>query len=376
MKTTLLSFLLLFILFSCSDEEVQTVSAQFDVSGKFLAPNGTDPISNAKISAYDNETLVNQTLTNAKGEFVIPLNKGDYNLIMNKGKFKTEKSISVNGDLNLDSTTIEILPNIGVVTGHFDNIESVLYSVGLFNPITNEPLFDIIEGNMFARANNSTSKHLQHSSSQTKNAQDNPYLAPNTSFHFGDLMNDPALLATYDILFLNCGLSESMESNSSILTDYVNNGGILYATDWAIGYLQDITNNGTYYITPLIPEKSGNSVSTTATILDDTLNDWLFLNFGISVDETVVIDEFLPAWQVIDSFDNTTTISWLNGEVNYDDATNTAVTQNKDLAFTFLHGNGAVLYSSFHTENDEADFSIVDRVMEFLVFEMSDLQNY
>jgi hypothetical protein len=47
----------------------------------------------------------------------------------------------------LANTRIETLPNIAVVTGEYDNIESVLYSIGLFNPITGAPLFDIIDGN-------------------------------------------------------------------------------------------------------------------------------------------------------------------------------------------------------------------------------------
>lgn len=375
MKSTLLSFLMLFVLFSCNkDEEIQTAEAEFAVSGKFLAPNDTDPIPNAKVSAYVNNELVNQTLTDAEGKFTIPLNRGDFHLVLNKGKFKTEKDITVEGDMTLESYKIETFPNIGVVTGSYDNIESVLYSIGLFNPVTGDPLFDIIEGNAFTRMANAGHKHDLHSSHQANRTQNNPLLNPNTSFHFGDLMADPALLASYDIIFLNCGLNESLESNSSVLTDYVNNGGILYATDWAAGYLEDITNSGANYITPLDPEKSGNSLTTTATILDGTLSDWLLLNFGISVDDTVVIDEFLPAWQVVDSYDSATTISWLSGEVNYDDATNTAVTATKDLAFTFIHGNGAVLYSSFHTENNEADFSDVDRIMEFLVFEMSDIE--
>ena len=326
---------MLFVLFSCNkDEEIQTAEAEFAVSGKFLAPNDTDPIPNAKVSAYVNNELVNQTLTDAEGKFTIPLNRGDFHLVLNKGKFKTEKDITVEGDMTLESYKIETFPNIGVVTGSYDNIESVLYSIGLFNPVTGDPLFDIIEGNAFTRMANTGHKHTLHSSHQANRTQNNPLLNPNTSFHFGDLMADPALLASYDIIFLNCGLNESLESNSSVLTDYVNNGGILYATDWAAGYLEDITNSGANYITPLDPEKSGNSLTTTATILDGTLSDWLLLNFGISVDDTVVIDEFLPAWQVVDSYDSATTISWLSGEVNYDDATNTAVTATKDLAFT------------------------------------------
>ncbi|MFT5847033.1 hypothetical protein [Psychroserpens sp.] len=98
------------------------------------------------------------------------------------------------------------------------------------------------------------------------------------------------------------------------------------------------------------------------------------MNFGISINNTVEIDDFLASWQVIDSYDSNTTISWLNGPVTYWDDTNTEISGNKDLAFTFLHGDGAVFYSSFHSENNEIeDFSDVDRIMQFLVFEILDI---
>lgn len=159
-----------------------------------------------------------------------------------------------------------------------------------------------------------------------------------------------------------------------VFFNYVMNGGILYATDWASSYLDAITNSGTDYLTPLTPEKSGVSTRTVATILDGDLCAWLLVNFGISINDTVEIDDFLISWQVIDSYDSNTTISWLNGPVIYWDETNTEISENKDLAFTILHGDGAVFYSSFHTENNLIDeFSDVDRIMRFLVFEMSDI---
>ena len=77
---------------------------------------------------------------------------------------------------------------------------------------------------------------------------------------------------------------------------------------------------------------------------------------------------------MVDSYDASTTISWLNGTVDYRDDTNTTVTENKGLAFTFLLGQGAIFYSSFHTENEAFDFTTTDRVMEYLVFEMTDIE--
>ncbi len=188
-------------------------------------------------------------------------------------------------------------------------------------------------------------------------------------------MSDQGLLDAYDIVFLNCGLSEAYIDDSGVLEAYVANGGILYTTDWAAGYLNAITNSGADYLTPFTPEKSGISTTTIATILDGDLSEWLLLNYGISINDTVEIDDFLNSWQVIDSYDNSTTISWLNGPVTYWDETGADVSEDKDLAFTFLHGEGGVFYSSFHTENNDVEnVTDVERIMQFLVFEMSDLQ--
>ena len=99
------------------------------------------------------------------------------------------------------------------------------------------------------------------------------------------------------------------------------------------------------------------------------------MNFNITLsnDDTILLDEFLPGWQVVDAANDATVISWFNGPVEYRDNNNDSVQQNKDLAFTFQVGEGGVFYSSFHTENHDDGFSTVDRLLEYLVFELSSL---
>ncbi len=375
MKSYLLLLLSCLILVACNKDDSSESTEEFTVTGEFFTPNSLDPVSGAHVRAYVDGQLQSQTSTDAQGKFAIDLNRGDYNLVINKGKFKSERTITVDRNFSLDSIAIESLPNIAVVTGSYDNIESVLYSIGLFNPVTSEPLFDIIDGSGFLdRQSVGHSKH-QHGRQTLERNSDNPLLQPNVDFNFEDLISDQELLGGYDIVFLNCGVNESYEDQSDALDTYVSNGGILYATDWASGYLDAITNSGADYITPYVPEKSGTSTSTVATILNDDLNDWLLQNFNITIDQTVLIDDFLYSWQVIDTYDSNTAISWLNGPVSYTDDTGTEVFEDKDLAFTFLHGEGAVLYSSFHTENHDVDeVTDVERIMQFLVLEMSDTE--
>ncbi|WP_262627050.1 hypothetical protein [Winogradskyella tangerina] len=40
-----------------------------------------------------------------------------------------------------------------------------------------------------------------------------------------------------------------------------------------------------------------------------------------------------------------------------------------------MHGNGGVLYSSFHTENNVAEAITVERLMQYMVFELAAMEN-
>lgn len=376
MKSIVLSAFLLLFIFSCSKDENKPdpIVESINVTGKLLAPNNLDPIVNAKVTASQDAVIKFETTTDPEGLFTLSIPRGDYTISLTKGLFSTEKQIIVEEETTLDSYKIETLPNIGVITGSFDNIESVLYGIGLVNTTTGEPLFDIIDGILTNKNSNIEQKSHSHGGNKSNLTHKNPVLDPNVDFSYDDLMSDPTLLASYDVLFINCSSHTENTIYEQNLKDYVTNGGFLYVTDWSSNLLNTITNNDTEYLSFYTPRRSGQSLSTTATILDSNLSAWLLLNFGISINDTVEIDEFLGSWQVVDSYDPTTTISWLNGPVEYRDIDNNTIAENKDLAFTFLLGQGAIFYSSFHTENDEFDFTTTDRVMEYLVFEMTDVE--
>ncbi len=373
-KSIALLFALLLIL-ACSkdDNSNNEPSGDYSISGKFVTPNGLDAVSKAQVKLYKDNTLVTESLTDSEGSFLLSdLDKDNYELIISKGAFSTTTSIDLDDlidafTFDFDSIPIEELPSIAVVTGSFDHIEEVLYNIGLFDPITEEPLFDIIDG-YDTMDRNSGQDHHGHTSTASRTF--NPMLQPNTDFGFGDFIESPALLADYDIIFLNCGLSEAKTDFSNNLTEYVNNGGLLYATDWAYAYLDDITSGGANYMSFYDPYRSGNSLSTEAEILNQDLIDWISLNFNIDIpDATVTIDEFLGGWQVVDTYDPTTVIPWLYGPVEYD-----GISESKHLAYTFLHGDGGVMYSSFHTENNTSDATTVERLMQYMVFELAALE--
>ena len=369
-------FLTTILIISCSNESIDINAnyTPFHVYGKILAPNGVDPISKGKISIISNESVVQNFYSNSTGEFSFFLNYGEYNVIFSKGLFKSESTVSLVE--NSDSFSFDFgdiifgqIPNIGVVTGHYDNIQSILHDIGLVDN-DGDPLFDIIDGVNFRNQNNK----LNHQHHYDRNKLKTTDIETNVNFNFSDLINNESLLSEYDILFLNCGLNTDEAETSEALYNFVSNGGILYATDWAYPFLEKINEiYGNEFLTFHQPYKSGQSLSTEANILSSELNDWLSINFNLTIENTVVIDEFLNAWQVVDSYDADSVIAWLDGDVEYIDENGELVDSNKELAFTYSVGDGGVFYSSFHTENNEDGFSCVDRVMEYMVFELSTL---
>jgi hypothetical protein len=378
----LLYFIAIFLIFSCSNESIDESlinSNPFNIFGKIIAPNGIDPISEGKISVISNNTIVQEIFSDSRGNFSFFLNYGNYDLVISKGLFKTESSISLseNSDsfnFDLGDISFDQFPSIGVVTGYYDNIESILYDIGLVNPIDGTPLFDIIDGINFSRNSNEIYNHNHGNHRIIENTSKTTDLDPNVDFNFSELLNNVSLLNQYDVLFLNCGLNTDEAETNESLYNFVNNGGILYATDWTYPFLEKFNVlSGTEYLTFQQPYKSGQSLSTEATILSSELNDWLSINFDLTIDNTVIIDEFLNAWQVVDDYNTSSVIAWLEGYVEYNDENGELVGDNKELAFTFLLGDGGVFYSSFHTENNEDGFSCVDRVMEYMIFELSTL---
>jgi len=375
-------FIAFFLVFNCSNESIDENlinNNPFNITGKIIAPNGVDPISEGKISVVSNNSTVQEFFSDATGNFSFFLNYGNYDLIISKGLFRAESSISLteNPDsfnYNLGDISFDQFPSIGVVTGYYDNIESILYDIGLVNPIDGTPLFDIIDGINYNRDANKIQSHSHNNHSIVQNTSKNTDLEPNVDFNFSDLLNNGSLLNEYDVLFLNCGLNTDEAETNESLYNFVNDGGILYATDWTYPFLEKFsTLSGNDFLTFQQPYKSGQSLSTEATILSSELNDWLSINFDLTINNTVLIDEFLNAWQVVDEYNTNSVIAWLDGYVEYNDENGELVGDNKELAFTFLLGNGGVFYSSFHTENNEDGFSCVDRIMEYMVFELSTL---
>lgn len=365
-----ITLLLVFCIFSmaCSDDnETGNSGDDLKLTGTIMSPNNTFPISRASVKVSKDGSVIAETTANALGQFEVNVPKGNLTVELSKGKFKKEVMIVMAADYELESAerNLDIFPTIAVVTGSFDEIEQVLVNIGLVNPLTDEPLFDIIDG---FDVNRPTTVH-NHGRSQSLGRAASS-MPTNVDFGFNDLLNDPDLMDNYDIIFLNCGASEALATDpvaSANLAAFVQNGGIIYATDWMYKYIKG-SFEADDYLTFAQPEKKGTSLSAEAQVMNADLLLWLEAQ-GVEVNPTVQINDFLTAWQMVDTFNSDNVMSWLVADVVYD---NDPVS-DKPLAFTFQHGQGGVFYSSFHTHGDDPSQDAIVQMMNYFVFELAAL---
>jgi hypothetical protein len=168
------------------------------VLGKVMAPNGTTAIPMANVFV-DVAGEIYFTHTSSSGEFTLDVPAGAQTLYIETGNgniFRTVMNIDVpaDGQLNIPVGTLKLqqTANLAYIAGAYDNIQDILIN------------------------------QLGYTADELTVA---------------DLDNLP-LLQSYSGLFLNCGKSGILDANKyANLLSYVNGGGSIYASDWAVEYL-------------------------------------------------------------------------------------------------------------------------------------------
>ncbi len=196
-----------FIFSSCkkdnTDDPPATVKTGY-VTGKVIAKNGTTPIPNATVF-IDADGEIYITKSSVDGNFTLqaPIGQQVLNIQTGGGNiFRAQYPVSIaeNQTTTVPTGTLKLLQadSLAFIHGLFDNIQVVI--------------------------------------------QDSLGYSVHEIF-VSDLSN-PALLETYGAIFLNCGKLGALDSlkYQNLLT-YVQNGGSLYASDWAVEYL---TGDGNY----------------------------------------------------------------------------------------------------------------------------------
>ena len=317
------------------------------LSGRVCAPNGQSWLADARVSIpIQNEagsvTMEPETLTDLDGFFTlmgVPV--GDWVVQVVKGSFSTDFPVTiVEGEVTVIPEPHCIDPasaNVAVVTGAYDKVEQVLARVG----IENVTIYDGLLG-----------------------------MEPSIS----TLLNDPALLEQYDIVFINCGAMEMNMMGPSLvesptvqanLRNFVESGGSLYASDWAYDYIErtwpytiefygddNIVDSAAWGIDGLI----------TAQVEDTALASYL----GQS---TVSLNYDLGSWVVTESAGSGTRVLVTGSAQALDINTYQNVTvPNAPLMVMFEYGEGKVMYTTFH--NEAQSTADMDIILEYMVFEL------
>ncbi|MCL2014865.1 MAG: S-layer homology domain-containing protein [Defluviitaleaceae bacterium] len=160
--------------------------------------------------------------------------------------------------------------------------------------------------------------------------------------------NNLATLSQYHAIFINCGSHGAV--NTSVLRSYVEQGGIVYASDLAAatiaqafpGQFSYATNTGTQTITSQIVHTS------------------LASHMGIT---SLSITFNMGNWAVITSLTENATVYIRGNVTGHGDS---------PIAFSLDHGNGRVFFTSFH--NHVQATSDMVNFIEYLIFRIRHIE--
>ena len=187
--------------------------------------------------------------------------------------------------------------------------------------------------------------------------------------YVGELLEDYATLSQYDIVFLNCGLNDfdflSPSGANSVAVDnlrqFVNDGGSIYASDWAYSLVERAWSARVDFV--------GNDdnaddakVGDFATALNGTIVDSSLATAMGDVD--IELHYPLPSWVPMQEVAADVTV-YIEGDAPLDDGSTLPSVPH---TVGFNSGAGRVIYTSFH---QEPGISLAqERVLELLMFEL------
>lgn len=298
--------------------------------GRVCAPNGTTWVSGAQVTILT-PTGAFQTTSNGDGWWQIDgIGPGTYGVVVNKGSFELSYNIEIlEGEVTsevFDECLSQADLRIAAVVGRWDHVEDVLTGLGL--QITT------YEGNTWP----SQQQPIAADVLATRHAE------------VTDLLTNPTRLAQYDVLFLNCGISEAWASSdqalvAQTLSDFVEAGGSIYASDWSyfaieaafpgmISFLNDDTIVGA--------ARFGRKANVSGIIVDPTMATLLGsnqANIAYDLNEWVVMESVDPSVEVL-----------VEGAFRQGANDGSAVATTGPLSVRFFPGQGRVIYTTFHNE--------------------------
>lgn len=188
-----------------------------------------------------------------------------------------------------------------------------------------------------------------------------------------EILADPVALAIYDVVFINCpsnGKETTLAPQAkTVLQNWVNNGGVLYISDWASAYIEEAWPTDITYVTKYTYNRIADAGQVTADVEDASLATFLGQN-------TMPIEFDLSAWVPMKEVPTSTRV-YLSADLGplvpdtiYDEQGNPIDYTNwgagAPIMVGFEKGKGRVIYTSFHNEGQPVS-TLEDRLIEYMV---------
>ncbi|MCU0372974.1 MAG: hypothetical protein MUE56_06995 [Ignavibacteria bacterium] len=309
MKKLLLIPLILisFLISSCSDDETASTNFTNDVQGYVKSANGTVAVSGVLIRLVSTTDAEDSTYSDGNGFYIFPnVTDGSKKLIFRKGSFVDTVRVTVPGIGNAPDANLLPVKPLAFYWGEYDEIQKIVRGMGY--------------------------------------SLDSLSLAD---------FDNPIKLNQHSAIFINCGSSSRNDLNtpsiSNNLNGFMNQGGKIYASDWAFGCVKGLHPE-------LEGEYNGSEIdSLNATIVYTPLANYMGKT-------NVKINYNLGSWLTLDpGINQTVNIPFLK-------ATYQGFTDNP-IAFFRNEGNsGKLLYTTFHEEAQTTQDMV--KILQFFIFEL------
>jgi len=263
------------------------------VMGKVTAANGTTAIPGASVTikwANMDDPNLPRTTTDSQGNYSLDgVPEGSQTIVATRGIFQAEVAVDVIADAEIEApvAALEATGNLAYISGFYDSIENVVQDM-LGHDI------DAVEYSIFMSQ---------------------------------EAMED------YRMIFVNCGsgamyaLFQEPDAIQNI-RQWVSNGGILYASDLEHEFVMEV------FPEYIMSEGSGSSGNTTASVVSTPLAD--FIN-----KEEVDIVYNLGGWSMPTQISS-------DVEVLIYGPYPGGSSDEGNLAISFQHGQGELVFTSFH----------------------------
>ncbi|ADH85300.1 hypothetical protein [Desulfurivibrio alkaliphilus] len=344
------------------------------LSGVLYAPNGSTPIPNATVYIPSSgstsslaarqaatcpeptEAWVAWTCTDEEGSYELTV-PADYAQTGEEVTIKATKDawsvqttlvIGQSADMVFSATVAEGAANIAVIQGAYDSIENVLAKLGLGEVndvgqlVTGTQTFDLYASNAASEL-------------------------------FEEVTPGVYKIDEYDIVYVNCGAS-SAGVNNEVLRDYVAQGGRLYATDLASPFVIQPFEE---YVERIASGPGG--AQPESEVVYAPLAKWLASvtctdGACIAPDHGIFLTGFAGGWHLlnpVDSAQGATVTTLVQGDL---EGIITLDEPIQPLTMRFFHGDGVVVYSSYHTVSGTTgtEYLPQERVLEYLFYNAKD----